>query len=135
MVKFLYCSIGLTLVALGFVGAFLPLLPTTPFLLLALMCFAKGSDRLHNWLLAHRLLGKYLREWNNHRVIPMKAKLTATAMIGLSTIFVALTTSLTRPVITAIAAVMLIVILYIWRFPSSVKPSEQSTAASSVALH
>lgn len=68
---------GLTSLALGFAGLFLPLLPTTPFVLLAAACFVRSSDRLHAWLMAHRLFGGPLRDWHAGRGIPMRAKVVA----------------------------------------------------------
>ena len=69
--------LGWLLFALGFVGAFLPVLPTTPIMLLALWCFARSSDRFHDWLYTHRLFGPPLQQWHEYRVIPLTAKLTA----------------------------------------------------------
>lgn len=66
---------------MGIAGAFLPLLPTTPFLLLAAWLYSKSSDRLHNWLLDHKYLGPSLRDWHNSGVIGIKAKIIATVMI------------------------------------------------------
>lgn len=65
---------GVFAVGLGMLGAVLPILPTTPFLLLAAFCFARGSERLSNWLLAHPRLGPAISGWRAHRAIPAKAK-------------------------------------------------------------
>lgn len=133
--RFVYCGLGLACVALGFVGAFLPLLPTTPFLILALMCFAKGSNCLHQWLLNHRILGKYLREWESDRVIPLKAKFTATIMIAFSSSYLALTSPLALPMLAGFVASMLLVLAYIWHFPSNVKGTQSSKPLTSVMTH
>jgi uncharacterized membrane protein YbaN (DUF454 family) len=72
--KGLLVAAGWTSVVLGVLGIFLPLLPTTPFLLLAAYCFSKGSDRWHAWLLNQPYLGKAIRDWNEHGVIRPRAK-------------------------------------------------------------
>jgi uncharacterized membrane protein YbaN (DUF454 family) len=77
-----FFAAGCLLVAIGFVGAFLPLLPTTPFLILAAACFARSSPRLENWLLNHPQFGPLLRDWREHGAIPLKAK--AFACVGMS---------------------------------------------------
>ncbi len=59
---------------IGFVGVFLPVLPTTPFMILALWSFSKSSQRFHNWLYSHKLFGPPLQLWHEHRVIPVIAK-------------------------------------------------------------
>lgn len=71
--------LGFVFVALGFVGAFVPLLPTTPFLILAAACFARSSPRFENWLLAHERFGPMLRDWRDRGAISRNAKLTALA--------------------------------------------------------
>jgi uncharacterized membrane protein YbaN (DUF454 family) len=67
--------------ALGIIGAFLPILPTTPFLLLAAFLFSKSSPRLHNWLLSLPVAGEGMRDWNNNRVIKPRAKILCVSMI------------------------------------------------------
>ena len=79
--KWLYNIAGCTCVGLAFLGLFLPLLPTTPFLLLAAYFFSKGSARLHYWLITHRRLGPIIRDWHENRVIRPGAKRTAAVMI------------------------------------------------------
>lgn len=73
--KFLLNVVGAIAVVLALLGAFLPLLPTTPFLLLASACFARSSVRAHNWLRTNRLFGKYLRDWEDGRGLPLRGKI------------------------------------------------------------
>lgn len=65
-------------------GLFLPVLPTTPFLLLAAACFARSSRRVHHWLLSHPRFGPILHEWQTYRSMPYRAKRTALLLIALS---------------------------------------------------
>ena len=70
---FLICTGILSLVA-GVIGIFLPLLPTTPFLLLSAFCFARSSEKLHQWLLNHPHFGRVLSNWEKHRGMEAKHK-------------------------------------------------------------
>ncbi|WP_245653670.1 YbaN family protein [Sphingomonas pituitosa] len=72
-----WLALGLLLVATGFVGLFVPLLPTADFLILALPCFARSSPRLESWLLNHPRFGVVLRGWQSARAIPRHAKFAA----------------------------------------------------------
>lgn len=69
--------LGLMFVALGFVGAFVPLMPTTIFLILAAACFTRSSPRLEAWLLNHPRFGPALRAWRAERAVPRRAKIAA----------------------------------------------------------
>lgn len=69
---------------LGILGIILPLLPTTPFLLLAVACYARSSEKLYHWLLNHRLLGTHIRNYREGKGIPFRAKVTALSLLWLS---------------------------------------------------
>jgi uncharacterized membrane protein YbaN (DUF454 family) len=75
---------GAISLALGAIGIFVPVLPTTPFVLLASFCFARGSPALHRWLFANQAFGPMLREWDEHRSIPYRTKIAAIAMMSTS---------------------------------------------------
>ncbi|HEY5681299.1 MAG TPA: YbaN family protein [Pseudomonadales bacterium] len=72
--KLLFITGGWLSLALGIAGIPLPLLPTTPFLLLAAFCFAEGSDRLHDWLVNHVHFGPPIRRWREHRAVSRRTK-------------------------------------------------------------
>jgi len=72
--RWLLIIAGIISVAVGVVGIFVPLLPTTPFLLLAAACFLRSSERLHRWLTTHRWLGPFLRNYQEHRAITNRAR-------------------------------------------------------------
>lgn len=80
----IYLSLGWLLVAIGVIGAFLPVLPTTPFLIMAVACFARSSPRLETWLLNHPGFGQPLRDWREKGAIPRKAKIAAVLMMSVS---------------------------------------------------
>lgn len=81
-----WTGLGLLFVGLGIVGAFLPLMPTTIFLILAAGCFARSSPRLEAWLLGHRHFGPTLRAWRAERAIGLRGKVMACSGIALGTI-------------------------------------------------
>ena len=89
MKKALLVGFGLLCVALGVIGAFLPVMPTVPFLLLALWAFARSSDRLHGWLLNHPRFGPPLRSWQEHGAIPARAKLLSVGSMGVAAVWLA----------------------------------------------
>ncbi|MDD3765058.1 MAG: YbaN family protein [Nevskiales bacterium] len=116
--RWLLVATGVLALLLGAAGVVLPLLPTTPFVLLAAACFARSSDRFHARLLNSRLFGPLLTEWETHRSIPRRTKLWAIALmsltLGSSIVFV-----VQSPVLKGVlAAVGLAVAVRLWRIPS-----------------
>ena len=75
--SFFYTATGHVSLALGIAGIFLPIVPTTPFLLLSAACYAKGSEKFYMWLTTHRYLGPYINDWRNKKGIPLKTKIWA----------------------------------------------------------
>ena len=72
---------GVLAVLLGAIGVFVPLLPTTPFLLLAAACFIRSSERLYTWLTHHRWLGSYIRNYREHHAVTLRAKVVALVLL------------------------------------------------------
>ena len=81
MIHRLLLVAGCLCVGLGLIGVVVPILPTTPFLLLAAFCFARSSERFHRWLLSSPLFGRYLCSYLEGRGIPLRAKLSAIALL------------------------------------------------------
>lgn len=81
MKKILLIIIGSITLVLGVIGIIFPIIPTTPFLLISSYCYVRSSERLNSWLLNHRILGKYVYNYVTHKAIPLKAKLSAIALI------------------------------------------------------
>ena len=79
--KWILLAAGWLSLGLGIAGIFLPLLPTTPFLLLAAFCFSKASPRLHRWLIEHPVTGPLILDWQKNRVIRLRAKILASALL------------------------------------------------------
>lgn len=82
--RILFSVLGCLSLALGVVGIFVPLLPTTPFLLLSAALWVRSSPRLYGWLLAHRLFGTYIRNYRENRAVPLRAKVVTLALMWAS---------------------------------------------------
>ena len=117
--RIILLSLGFLCVALAFIGIFIPGIPTTPFLIVALWAFAQSSKKFHAWLLNHKRFGSVLRNWESHKVVPIKAKIlmvilqiTAVAMIqySLNNIFITI----------GLAVLLLCVASYVISLPSKV---------------
>jgi uncharacterized protein len=101
---------------LALVGVALPLLPTTPFALLAAYCAARGSERLHRRMLEHRSLGPVIRDWSEHRAVSRRTKVTAIGTMALSAA-VLLLVSVPGWTLLAVTAVMACVGVWLWLRP------------------
>lgn len=114
----LWVVLGWCCVGLGAIGAVLPVLPTTPFLLVALWAFSHSSPRFHTWLLRHRWLGRYIQDWERHRVIPRRAKIIALSTMVLSLAWAISISTAPWYALAIMAAVMAYGAFYILRKPS-----------------
>ena len=88
--KIVFVACGSLSVGLGVLGIFLPLLPTTPFLLLAAFLYAKSSDRLYAWLLNHKVLGRYIRDFREEKAIPLRVKIVSVSLLWITISYSAL---------------------------------------------
>jgi hypothetical protein len=124
LVRWLLIACGTASLGLGIAGIFLPLLPTTPFVLLAAACYARGSRRFFHWLLANRTFGPLILNWRRHRTIPYRTKITAIALmaitLGVSIVF------FVEPMWLKIALAAFGAALAVWmyRIPSAVQARE-----------
>jgi uncharacterized membrane protein YbaN (DUF454 family) len=85
--RVLWGTAGALALATGFVGIFLPVLPTTPFVLLAAFCLSRSSARAERWLLEHPRFGPMVRDWRERRAIPLRAKQLAWVMMSLTSVW------------------------------------------------
>jgi len=107
---------GLSLLV-GVIGIFLPLLPTTPLVLLAAYCFSRGSKRWEAWMLAHPRFGPMVRDWRENRAVPLRAKQFATVMMAISS--VATWWVIPSPWRWAPGVCCLMVALWLWSLPTA----------------
>jgi uncharacterized membrane protein YbaN (DUF454 family) len=120
--KFTLNLIGGIAVVLAILGVFLPLLPTTPFLLLASACFARGSTRLHGWLINNKLFGAYLRNYEQGRGIPLRGKVVALVLLWASIGYSAYSAGSTT-LIALLASIAVTVTIYLCVFVPTLRTS------------
>jgi uncharacterized membrane protein YbaN (DUF454 family) len=119
-------GIGMLSTGLAAVGAFLPMLPTTPFLLLAAACFIRSSPALHRRLLANPLFGPLLAQWQRDRSVPRSAKLKAYVLVAITfSISIALADANWLRILLAVLGVVLIAFLA-W-LPTAPRPPRKNT--------
>ncbi|MBB1487898.1 YbaN family protein [Oceanospirillum sediminis] len=114
----LYLLAGYLALVVGAIGVVLPLLPTTPFIILAAFFFSRGSERMHQWLLRQKSFGPMIRGWEKYKVIPLKVKIFSTLMM-LTMVSYPL---LFRPFALWLKVIVVFVIFYgmwfVWRYRS-----------------
>ncbi len=115
--RLLWAIGGFAALILGLVGVVLPLLPTVPFLILAAFCFARSSDRLHEWLIAHPRLGPPIRDWRDSGAISLRGKRLATLSIA-AVYAISLAMGLRIELLLIQGAVLCAVLVFIWSRPS-----------------
>jgi uncharacterized membrane protein YbaN (DUF454 family) len=110
--------LGWLSISLGVLGIFLPLLPTTPFVLLAAFFFSRGSKRLHLWLVAHPRFGHYVRDWEAEQVIPPVGKYAATLMMVPSVGYAVATRDIPLALDLLMVFTVVLVLWFIWTRPA-----------------
>lgn len=87
--KYILAFLGSLSLALGILGIFLPVLPTTPFLLLAAALYVRSSERLYNWLMQHRHLGPYIKNFRENKAIPLRVKIVSVGLVWVTLLYCA----------------------------------------------
>ncbi len=118
LVRYTLILAGWVSLGLAVLGAILPGLPTTPFVLLAAACFAKGSPRWHAWLLSNRWLGPMVRDWEAHHALPLKVKWLASVMMSVMVGFSAWRLAGRPGLQLLIVGLALIGLIVVWRIPT-----------------
>ncbi len=114
--KVIWLMLGLAALSLGAIGAFVPLLPTVPLILLAAFFFSQSSERLHDWLHNHPSFGPAIQNWNEHGAIDRRAKILASASIAAAVGF-SLLLGLKPWILLLQAAILCAVLIFIWSRP------------------
>lgn len=127
LMRLAYLVLGLVLLATGIVGMFLPLMPTTIFLILAAWCFSKSSQRLENWLLGHAVLGPTIVNWRQHGVIPPRAKAMACAGMALGLVIFWFAAHPAPWLLLLVAAILGACAWYVLSRPSAPRLGQENT--------
>ncbi|MCB9960456.1 MAG: YbaN family protein [Rhodospirillaceae bacterium] len=116
--RWVYRAIGWTCVGLGGVGTVLPLLPTTPFLLIAVWAFARSSPHWADWLRRHRAFGPLLRDWEDGQRIPLWAKIFSSTVMAASLAWMTARADMHWALLAFTALLMSAGAGYVWSRPS-----------------
>lgn len=117
LVVLLWRALAVLTFALGIVGAFLPVMPTVPFLLLAAWAASKGWPRFERWLLAHRMFGPPIVRWRRNGAVSRRAKWLASLMMLASALLVQAFTGMHLAVRAGLPLLLLAVVIWLWRRP------------------
>jgi len=116
--KLVLLLIGWIFVVVGAIGLVLPVLPTTPFLLISLWAFSQSSERFHHWLYTHRVFGPPLQDWDRYGIIPVRAKTIALTTMAISATLVIFLTETPWYGLVGMLALMSIGAIFILTRPS-----------------
>lgn len=119
MKRLLWNMLGLMFVGLGYVGVMVPGVPTTIFLILATGCFAKGSSKMHDWIINHPQFGTVISDWNEKRIFPRCARWAMMSVMLLSLVMMWFG-SVSYWVILMTAVCMALVVIWAYQYPGSV---------------
>jgi len=127
MKKLFWNILGFLSLGMAYIGVITPGLPYSIFVVFAAYCFSKGSERMHNWIMNHKLFGPFLKNLGEKRVFPTKMKFFMLAMMSTSLVIMYLTNVPVRGIIYT-AAFMCLVAIWAWRFPGSVEEHDKRVA-------
>ncbi|NRB39704.1 MAG: YbaN family protein [Pseudomonadales bacterium] len=125
LIKALFILLGFISFALGFIGIFLPLLPTTPFILLAAFFFSKSSERFYGWLINIPTFGPMIMQWNEYGCVSQKGKIASAVAMTAVIVYFWIFREMAIPIKLAVTCIMLTVMAYVLSRP---KPPQQLTA-------
>ena len=123
--RIVFLGLGWLFFGLGVIGVFLPVMPTTVFMIMALWAFANSSQKLHSWLYTHSKFGPALQQWDRERVIPIHAKIAALGGMFISLIYVTLFSGAPPLAVAAAVAFIAFGAVYV-----ASKPSRTTEAVS-----
>ncbi|MEE8435042.1 MAG: YbaN family protein [bacterium] len=125
VLRFIYALCGLISLVVGIIGAFLPILPTTPLVLLAAFFFSRSSPWLHRKLLNNRFMGGMVRDWQHHGAIGRRAKISATGLMSVLFAYTAIYVPVPVLVKVLVAVVCSSVLVFIWTRPSRPRDTKE----------
>ena len=118
MLRFILIICGMLSLALAFIGVFLPLLPTTPLVLLAAFCFARSSRKFHQRLINNKIFGPVIRNWEESKTMSLRAKILSLFFLNLSILLSIVKFSSEPAVVFLLLTIDLSVSIYIYRIPT-----------------
>jgi len=127
MKKLFWNTLGFLSLGMAYIGVITPGIPYSIFVVFAAYCFSKGSERMHRWIMNHKLFGPFLTNWGEKRVFPNKMKYFMLAMMTSSLAIMWLTNVPARGILYT-AAFMCLVAIWAWRWPGSVEAYEKRIA-------
>lgn len=112
--------LGFICLGMAYIGFIMPGIPFSIFLVSAAYCFARSSQRMHDWLMNHKYFGPFLQNWSQKRIFPQRGKYLMIVVMTTTVLFTAWKTASILAVVGT-AAVMIVVATWAWRFPGSVE--------------
>jgi uncharacterized protein len=126
--KAFWFSLGIILLGVAYLGVLIPGLPWSTPILGATFCFAKSSERFHNWIMNHPKFGPFIKNWSQYRVYPQKAKYLMVTVMSTSLAILWFTTGNPMAVLY-LAITMALIVIWAWRYPGSQEEAEKRIAA------
>lgn len=118
LVRHMLFAAGLLCLVVAILGFLLPLLPGTPFLILAVACFSRSSERVHRWILSWPGVGPILESWERDGSIPLRAKVLATIMLIIATVYPLFFEGLPTVTRCIAGSVCVLLVVFIWTRPT-----------------